>query len=65
MTAQDQWTDKLSDYLDDELAPGERAALDAHLVSCRECSETLEELREVVARAGSLTPRPPQACLAR
>lgn len=63
MTAQDQWTDKLSDYIDEELAPGERAALDAHLRSCRECSETLDELRAVVARAGSLTPRPPQADL--
>ena len=63
MTAHDQWTDKLSDYIDDELAPGERAALDAHLLSCRECAETLDALREVVARAGSLTPRPPQADL--
>jgi anti-sigma factor RsiW len=63
MTAQDQWTDKLSDYIDDELAPGERAALEAHLVSCCECSDTLDELREVVARAGSLTPRPPEADL--
>src|SRR5687767_8853833 len=59
MTAQDQWTDKLSDYIDDELAPGERAALEAHLVSCPECADTLDELRAVVARAGALTPRPP------
>jgi anti-sigma factor RsiW len=59
----DQWTDRLSDYIDDELTPGERAALEAHLVSCRECSGTLDELREVVARAGSLTPRPPDADL--
>jgi hypothetical protein len=63
MTAQDQWTDKLSDYIDDELAPDERAALGAHLVSCRECSATLEELRAVVARAGALLPRPPEADL--
>ena len=63
MTAQDQWTDKLSDYLDDELAPGERAALEAHLASCGECSGTLDELREVVARAGAVPPRPPAADL--
>ena len=63
MTAHDQWTDKLSDYIDDELAPDERAALEAHLVSCRECSDTLDELREVVARAGSLLPRPPEVDL--
>jgi hypothetical protein len=59
MTAQDQWTDKLSDYIDDELAPGERAALEAHLVSCPACTDTLDELRAVVARAGTLTARPP------
>ena len=63
MTAHDQWTDKLSDYIDDELAPDERAALEAHLMSCRECVDTLDELREVVARAGALLPRPPEADL--
>lgn len=55
----DTWIDRLSDYLDDELTTDERAALEAHLASCRECSATLTELRQVVARAGSLTPRPP------
>jgi anti-sigma factor RsiW len=63
MTAQDQWTNRLSDYIDDELLPQERAGLEAHLASCAECAATLEELREVVARAGSLTPRPPSADL--
>ncbi len=55
----DQWTDRLSEYLDDELTPGERAQLDAHLRTCRECSVTLDELRDVVERAGSLLSRPP------
>ena len=55
----DTWMDRLSEYLDDELPPSERAALDAHLATCRECSATLAELRDVVARAGSLAPRPP------
>ena len=63
MTAQDQWTDKLSDYIDDELAPDERAALEAHLATCGDCSTTLDELRAVVARAGVLVPRPPEADL--
>ena len=63
MTAQDQWTDKLSDYIDEELAPDERAALEAHLATCRECSATVDELRDVVARAGALLPRPPEADL--
>ena len=48
----DQWTDRLSEYLDDELTPDERAQLEAHLATCRECAGTLDELREVVARAG-------------
>lgn len=55
----DDWTDRLSEYLDGELTPDERAALEGHLVSCRECAVTLDELRAVIARAGGLTPRPP------
>lgn len=55
----DRWTDRLSDYLDDELAPAERAALEQHLASCGVCTATLAELRDVVARAASLPARPP------
>ncbi len=50
----DVWTDRLSDYLDDELPPGERAALEGHLAQCAECSATLADLRRVVARARAL-----------
>jgi len=59
----DTWNDRLSEYLDDELTPGERAALEAHLATCRDCTETLEELRAVVARAGALPARGPDADL--
>jgi anti-sigma factor RsiW len=55
----DHYTGQLSDYLDDELAPAERAAVEAHLAACRECAVTLEELRAVVARAAALPARPP------
>jgi hypothetical protein len=55
----DTYTDRLSDYLDDELPPVERAEIEAHLAACRECATTVEELRAVVARAASLQPRPP------
>jgi hypothetical protein len=55
----DKWNDRLSEYIDDELTPDERAQLEAHLASCAECALTLEELREVVARAGTLPARPP------
>ena len=55
----DQWNDRLSDYIDDELTPAERAALEAHLASCAECTVTLDELRQVVERARTLPARPP------
>lgn len=55
----DRWTDRLSDYLDDELAPGERAALEQHLASCDRCRDTLDGLREVVRQAARLSPRVP------
>src|SRR3989442_1003656 len=47
----DNWTDRLSEYVDGTLAVGERAALEAHLTGCAACAVTLEELRRVVARA--------------
>jgi hypothetical protein len=50
----DAWTDRLSEYLDAELAPEERASLAAHLKECAECSATLDDLRRVVTRARAL-----------
>src|SRR5438093_1536115 len=41
----DQWTDKLSAYLDNELGRAERAALEAHLAWCAACRGVLDELR--------------------
>ena len=58
-----EWTDKFSDYLDDELAPGERAAVDAHVAGCADCARTLDELGRVIEQARSLRPRPPAADL--
>lgn len=55
----DHWTDRLSEYLDGDLAPGERGALEAHLESCASCRTTLAELRRVVARAQALEDTPP------
>jgi anti-sigma factor RsiW len=59
----DQWTDRLSEYVDGELATGERAALETHLATCADCRATLEDLRRVVARARSLDDRPPHVDL--
>jgi anti-sigma factor RsiW len=55
----DQWTDRLSDYLDGELDASQRAALETHLAGCETCARTLAELRRVVGRAQALDDRPP------
>ena len=60
MTMQDVWTDRLSEYLDDELTADERRDLEAHLAGCAGCAATLGELTRVVDRArtlGSIAPR--------
>ena len=59
----DQWTDRLSEYLDGEMKGSERAFLEAHLERCEDCQETLAGLRRVVMRARSLEDRPPAADL--
>jgi len=59
----DQWTDRLSDYLDGELNAAERAELEEHLSGCAECSAVLEQLRQVVARAQGLEDRAPDSDL--
>jgi hypothetical protein len=59
----DLYTDRLSDYLDGELEPREHATVEQHLAKCGACRATLGELQAVVARAGSLEDRAPQADL--
>lgn len=55
----EHWTDRLSEYLDGELAAPETEALEAHLIECPECGRTLQELRLVAARAAQVIDRPP------
>ena len=55
----DQWTDRLSEYMDDELPPEERAAVEAHLRHCVACGAVLADLKRVVVRAQGLQDRPP------
>jgi hypothetical protein len=61
----EEWTDKLSDYLDGELPDEERRAVDAHLRGCAECTAVLNDLKRVIARAQGVAgaPRPPAADL--
>jgi hypothetical protein len=56
----DQWSDRLSDYLDGELPDNERIALEAHVQSCQECSADLRDLRRVILRARTLKPQTPR-----
>jgi anti-sigma factor ChrR (cupin superfamily) len=58
--ATDDFTDRLSDYLDDELSTGERAVMGAHLASCDACRSTLDALRAVVSQARQLRDSPPE-----
>jgi anti-sigma factor RsiW len=61
----EEWTDKLSDFLDGELTPDDARAVEAHLRGCAECAAVLEDLKRVVARAreAAAVSRPPQADL--
>jgi negative regulator of sigma E activity len=45
------WTERLSEYLDRELADSDLAACEAHLAECAECRTVLTELRAVVSVA--------------
>src|SRR5207249_757706 len=65
MTLHEEWTDKLSDFLDDELTPDERASVETHLKECGDCAAVLNDLKRVVARAqaSSADVRPPHVDL--
>jgi anti-sigma factor RsiW len=65
LNVHDEWTDRLSEYLDGELAADEQRAVDAHLRGCAECAAVLADLKRVVARAqqAGAAPRPPSADL--
>ncbi len=52
-------TDHLSEYLDDELAASDRAAIDAHLHVCEACAEELDSLRRIVAHAATVAEHDP------
>jgi anti-sigma factor RsiW len=53
------WMDRLSEYVDGELSAAEAEAVEAHLLECADCGNTLQELRAVVARARQVIDRPP------
>jgi anti-sigma factor RsiW len=49
------WTQaRLSDYLDDDLPPGERRRVEAHVELCPECRRVLRTLRRTLEGLMSL-----------
>ncbi len=56
----DQWTGRLSEYLDGELSPEDRGALESHLRGCVACGAVLADLKRIVARARGLEDRLPE-----
>jgi hypothetical protein len=65
MTMHEEWTDRLSDYLDGELSADDQRAVESHLRECAQCTAVLNDLKRVVARARAAgdAARPPQADL--
>src|SRR5579864_7741224 len=59
----EEWTDRLSDYLDDELTADEHGAVAAHLASCAHCAKVAADLEAIVTRAKAAASRPPQSDL--
>lgn len=59
----EHWIDRLSDYVDDDMAPRERRALEDHVAGCEACASALADLRRIVAMAGSLGGAPPETDL--
>ncbi|HET6637957.1 MAG TPA: zf-HC2 domain-containing protein [Gemmatimonadota bacterium] len=51
--------EQLSEYVDDELSPPERARIEAHLSDCPSCARLVDDLRAVVAAARSVEDVPP------
>ena len=46
--------EKLADYLEGDLAAGERVALEAHIASCVRCTALVRDLQHIRSEAGGL-----------
>jgi anti-sigma factor RsiW len=56
----DLWSERLSEYVDGELADAERVELERHLETCSSCRTTLAELKTVVAAVRVFDDVPPR-----
>lgn len=59
MRHRDEYTDRLSAYLDHELSPAERGRVEEHLRGCAECRAVLADLRDIVVAAPLYEGAPP------
>jgi anti-sigma factor RsiW len=59
MYMSDEWTERLSAHLDEELSPDERVSLEQHLETCDECRATMQQLQGVVTWAADFPGREP------
>jgi tetratricopeptide (TPR) repeat protein len=55
----DSFTNRLSEYIDDDLSAEDRRQVSEHLATCEDCRATLEELRGVMMEAAALTDSAP------
>jgi anti-sigma factor RsiW len=46
----------VTEYLDDALAPHERAAFERHVGECEDCAVYLDQMRATIAALGELPP---------
>ena len=46
----------VTEYLDDALAPAERAAFERHIASCNDCGVYLDQMRTTIAVLEDLPP---------
>ena len=56
----DPWTERLSEYVDGELAPAEAQALASHLEACERCRALAADLERIRAEARALRDREPE-----
>lgn len=56
----DEWTDKLSAYLDAELSREDRSGLEQHIETCEDCRTALRQLRGVVDWVSEYQGREPE-----
>jgi anti-sigma factor RsiW len=63
MNTSHDWTERLSSYLDGDLAKPEQLDLEAHLETCATCRQALEGLRAIIAAAPEYRGEAPAADL--